>query len=155
MTVSFQRSTRLPVPPEVAFDASLDVDFHVESFAHTGEQIVGGVTGGLMAHGDTVTWRARHFGIWWRMTSVISEFDRPHHFVDEQQKGPFKAFRHEHRFEADGAGGTLMTDVVVFDAPFGVLGTIAEKLVLKRYMAALIDARNTFLAVYLSRAEAK
>lgn len=150
VTVQFSRTTVLSVEPERAFHASLNVDFHVESFAGTGEQIVGGVTGGEMRHGDTVTWRARHFGIWWRMTSEISELDAPHMFVDRQVKGPFKRFLHRHCF-TPVTGGTRLVDEVTFEAPFGPLGLLVERLVLRRHIEALIDVRNQHLAAYLER----
>jgi hypothetical protein len=43
----------------------------------SGERAVGGVTSGIMKLGDTVTWRARHFGIVFRMTSAITEYQYP------------------------------------------------------------------------------
>lgn len=150
MSVTFTRTTIVPADPQQVFDASLNVDFHVESFADTGEQIIGGVDAGMMQHGDTVTWRARHFGLWWTMTSHISAMDAPHMFVDEQQSGPFARFHHEHRF-AIHPSGTLMTDVVSFTAPLGFLGRIAEVLFLRRHMAALIDTRNAHLVAYVER----
>ena len=42
-----------------------------------------------MSLGQTVTWQARHFGLPFRMTSKITEYERPTHFVDEQVSGPF------------------------------------------------------------------
>ena len=140
----FEAATLMPVAPEVAFDLSLSIDLHVGSFAHTGEQAVGGVSSGTIGHGEFVTWRARHFGVTWTMTSVITEWDRPRRFVDEQERGPFKSFRHEHSFEPVD-GGTRLLDRVEFAAPLGVLGRIAERLVLTRYLRRLIDVRNAFL----------
>lgn len=65
--------------------------------------------------------------------------------IDEQVKGPFKDFRHEHVFStADGV--TTMSDHVTFTAPLGPLGRIAEQLVLGRYLKRLIAERNTFLS---------
>ena len=147
MAHRFERSTMLNATPAAAFSLALDVDFHRESFAETGEQIVGGVSSGSMVLGDTVTWRARHFGIWWTMTSKISEYQEPSFFVDEQVKGPFKWFRHEHLFVASGGGSgmTEMTDVVEFEAPLVPLGLIAERLVLRTHLEALIDLRNAQL----------
>lgn len=126
------------------FALSLSVDFHLDSFADTGEQIVGGVQQGAMALGDTVTWRARHFGIWWKLTSCITAYEPPTFFVDEQQRGPFVHYRHEHLFTAIG-DETEMRDVVEFAAPLGPLGIIAERLVLRRHLEALIDLRNAEL----------
>jgi len=59
----------------------------------------------------------------------ISEYDRPHRFVDEQVSGPFAHWRHEHRFEAAGEG-TRMVDDVDFASPVGSVGRLVDRLVL-------------------------
>ena len=140
----------MPVEPELAFDLSLSIDAHVASFEDSGEHAVEGVTAGLIGLGEFVTWRARHFGITWTMTSTITEWDRPRCFVDEQRKGPFKSFRHEHLFQPV-EHGTRLLDHVEFEAPLGVLGRAAERLVLERYLRHLIDVRNTFLVTEATR----
>ena len=150
MTVRFELETLIAAPPEAVFDASLDVDAHVASMADSGEEAVGGVTSGTMGLGETVTWRAKHFGVTWRMTSKITEIDPPRRFVDEQLRGPFQKFHHEHIFEpADG--GTRMVDIIEFDAPLGILGDIAEKVILGSYLQKLIAERNDFLRDKLER----
>ncbi|PCN49038.1 cyclase [Curtobacterium sp. 'Ferrero'] len=144
MTVRFRLDTHLDCPPDRAAALSLDVGVHERSLADTGERAVGGVTSGTITLGQTVTFRARHLGIVWRLTSRITVLDAPHRFVDEQVRGPFARFRHEHRFAAAGAG-TRMVDVVEFAAPLGPLGRIAEMLVLDRYLRHIIARRNTVL----------
>jgi ligand-binding SRPBCC domain-containing protein len=142
----FEVTTLVLAPPPVVFDASLLVDVHTSSMGHTAEQAVAGVTSGRLSLGDQVTWRARHFGLTWHLTSIISACTRPSYFVDEQVTGPFRRWRHAHTFEAahDGAA-TLMTDVVDFAAPVPPLGTLAEILVLKRYLTRLILLRNAHI----------
>ncbi|OII36578.1 cyclase [Curtobacterium sp. MMLR14_014] len=151
MTVSFRVVTELPVPPERAFALSLDIGAHERSMAATDERAVAGTTAGMIGLGESVTWRARHFGIVWRMTSRITALEAPHRFVDEQVRGPFARFHHEHRFEPS-AGGTRMVDTITFRAPLGPLGRLAEVLALARYMPRLIADRNASLAAEL-RAE--
>jgi hypothetical protein len=148
--VRFQRRTLIPLEPEAAFDLSLSIDAHLGSFAESGEQALAGVTSGIIGLGEFVTWRARHFGITWTMTSTITEWDRPHRFVDEQQRGPFASFWHEHVL-TPGDGGTWLDDDVRFVAPLGPLGRIAEALVLRRYVPHLIDVRNEFLVAAARR----
>lgn len=138
----FEVTTAIAAPPSRVFDVCLDVEAHTASMAASGERVVGGVRSGRMALGDTVTWQARHFGLRWRMTVRISACEPPGHFVDEQVGGPFRRWHHAHHFEPDGAGGTLMRDVVDFAAPLGPLGTIAERTVLGRYLPRLIRGRN-------------
>lgn len=127
-------------PVERCFDAARDLDLHLKSLAHTNERAVGGRTSGLIELGEEVTWRARHFGITQHFTSKITAFDRPRYFQDAMQRGAFRSFVHDHFFTIDD-DITTMTDVLVFSAPFGPLGVIAETLVLRRYLERLLAAR--------------
>lgn len=151
MTVAFRVVTELPVPPERAFALSLDIGAHERSMAASDEHAVAGTTTGTIGLGESVTWRARHFGIVWRMTSRITALEAPHRFVDEQVRGPFARFRHEHRFEPS-ADGTRMVDEIEFRAPLGVLGIVAERVALARYLPRLIRDRNASLAAELAGA---
>lgn len=143
MTVRFTLVNLVHAPPETVFDLSLDVDLHLRSMAAWRERVVGSPASPLGLQ-DEVTWKARHFGLPFTMTSRIAELDRPRRFVDEQVRGPFALFRHEHLFEpADG--GTRMTDHVAFDAPLGPLGDLVETIVLRRHLLHLIEVRNEAL----------
>ncbi|MGL5819777.1 MAG: SRPBCC family protein [Phycicoccus sp.] len=141
----FDVVTAVAAPPQRVFDLSLQVEAHTASMVRSGERVIGGVTSGRMSLGDTVTWQARHFGLRWRMTSVISAHDPPRCFVDEQVSGPFERWYHTHHFERDGKGGTVMRDIVDFAAPYGVVGVVAERVVLGRYLARLIGIRGAYL----------
>lgn len=134
-------TTFINAPLEKCFDISRDIDVHVASTAHTGERAIAGRTSGLIGFGETVTWRAKHFGIWQTLTSKITDFNAPVFFTDEMVSGAFKSFRHEHYFSHDGAR-TLMQDVFIFESPLGILGKLASWLFLKRYMTALLMKRN-------------
>jgi ligand-binding SRPBCC domain-containing protein len=58
--------------------------------------------------------------------------------------------RHEHRFESHPEG-TRVIDVITFEAPFGALGRLVERVVLDRYMRDLISARNAHLLTVARR----
>lgn len=142
-------TTQIPAMPEQCFELSLSVDAHTASMANSAERATGGVTSGAMRLGDMVTWRAKHFGIPFTMTSRISEYEAPCRFVDEQASGPFRRWWHEHRFEPV-AEGTLMTDMVEFESPAGPLGRVVNGLVLTQYMTRLLRQRNEWLLGALS-----
>ena len=91
--------------------------------------------------GEQVTWRARHFGIWQTLTSRITAYEYPTFFVDEMVEGVFKDFRHEHLFE-EQQGQTLMRDIFSYTSPLGLLGKIADVILIKRYMKDLLLQRN-------------
>lgn len=129
---------------QACFDAARDLDLHQKSFPNTDEKAVGGRTSGLIGLGERVTWRARHFGVRQHFTSEITAFDAPRHFRDTMVRGAFKSFAHDHYFLVQD-DGTLMRDVLVFSAPLGPLGIIAERLVLRRYLERLLVERAAIL----------
>lgn len=144
MAVTFECTTHTTIGVTELFDLSRSSDAHKDSMARSREEAVGGVTSGLISHGQEVTWRAWHFGRPIRMTSRITEMQAPHYFVDEQVRGPFLRFRHVHEF-SEVPAGTVMVDRIDFAAPFGFLGRLAEKLFLARYLRQLIETRNLHL----------
>jgi ligand-binding SRPBCC domain-containing protein len=78
-----------------------------------------------------VTWEA-----------VFTVYERGRRFVDEQGKGPFKRFRHEHRFEDAPGGGTRLVDVIDYEPPFGPLGWVADRLFVSRDLREMLTYRH-------------
>ena len=139
--------TESPYPVEALFDVSLDIDAHMASMEASGERAIAGVTTGRIGLGETVTWRARHFGLWFTMTSKITALDRPGFFVDQQVRGPFRVFVHEHTFEPL-RDGSRMTDRITIGSP--VLGRLVERTILVPYLRRLIRIRNAHLLATLA-----
>ena len=133
--------TEIKSKKEIVFDLSRSIDLHKISTEQTNEDAIAGKTSGLIEMNESVTWRAKHFGVYQKLTSKITEFDKPNYFVDEMQEGVFKEFKHEHHF-AELNGGTLMTDIFNYKSPLGVLGKLADKIFLEKYMTELLTERN-------------
>jgi ligand-binding SRPBCC domain-containing protein len=134
--------TRIAAPPERCFLLSLNVDLHMASTASTGERAIAGVTHGSIGVGQTVTWQGRHFGVMLTHTSLIDRYEPPRFFRDVMVRGLFRSFEHSHFFEELPKGGTLMRDELRFAAPLGLLGWLAERLVLRRYLTGFLCRRN-------------
>lgn len=86
--------TEIKAERKIVFDLSRSIDLHQLSTAKTDEKAIAGKTSGLIDLGESVTWRAKHFGIYQNLTSKITEFESPNFFVDEMLKGAFKSFKH-------------------------------------------------------------
>ena len=132
---------------ERCFDLARSVEVHLRGNRHWGEEAValGGVTSGLVGLRERVMWRARHFGVCQTLTSEITAMDAPRYFQDTMVRGVFKSMQHDHYFRVLEDGATEMLDVFCFSAPLGVLGRLAEVLLLKRYMTALLRERNAVI----------
>lgn len=137
-------TTEIHAPIARIFDLARSVELHMDSTAETNERAVAGVLSGLMALGDEVTWRARHFGIWQHLTSRITMFERPFHFRDSMVRGAFRRFDHDHFFAEQGEA-TVMRDVFDFQSPFGILGRAADRLFLTDYMRRFLLTRCTLI----------
>jgi ligand-binding SRPBCC domain-containing protein len=85
----------------------------------------------LKLHGVPVRWRTR-----------IDAWEPPHRFVDVQTRGPYALWHHTHEFEADGPGATLLRDRVRYALPFGPLGEIARRLLVRRDLERIFDHRR-------------
>ena len=144
--------TEINAPIEKVFDLSRSIDLHMESTKQTGEKAIAGKTSGVIELGETVTWRAKHFGIWQTLTSQITEFDRPNLFVDEMVSGAFKSFRHEHHFISSD-DQTIMKDIFEFESPLGILSKMLNNLVLTRYMTRLLKERNRVIKEVAEKSE--
>jgi uncharacterized protein len=88
-------------------------------------RIVGQVP--VLTQGVTIDYRVRAgpFPISWR--SRIVDWDPPNGFTDVQVRGPYRVWRHEHVFRAQG-NTTVMDDRVYYAAPAGILGALANRL---------------------------
>lgn len=129
---------------EIVFDLSRSVDLHLLSTQKTNEKAIAGKTSGLMEMNETVTWRAKHLGIYQNLTTKITAFEKPTYFADEMVNGAFKSFKHEHYFE-DFQDGTLMKDNFEYKSPFGILDKLADFIFLKNYMKSFLIERNSMI----------
>jgi len=136
--------TAIRAPIDRCFDLARSVEVHLAGNIHSGEQAVAaaGVTAGLLGPGQRVTWRAKHFSIWFQLTSEITGMKGPGYFQDTMIRGPFRQMQHDHYFRVQRDGTTAMRDVLRFGAPMGFLGRLIEIAVLREYMKRLLRERN-------------
>ena len=76
-----------------------------------------------------------------RWVTLISDYQPPRYFADEQESGPYKYWRHVHTFD-EVEGGTLMRDRVQYELPFGILGAVTHRLIVARQLRGIFDYRN-------------
>lgn len=70
--------TYIEAPIERCFDLARSIEVHIETVPKTSERAIAGTTSGLMELGDWVTWKATHLGVRQKLTSKITEMERPY-----------------------------------------------------------------------------
>jgi ligand-binding SRPBCC domain-containing protein len=73
-----------------------------------------------MRPGALIDYKLRVHGFPLRWQTEITEWNPPHHFVDQQLRGPYTLWHHTHRF-FDQDGGTRCVDEVRYRPPGGAL----------------------------------
>lgn len=80
----------------------------------------------------------------------ITHLEERKFFVDEQRFGPYAMWHHEHHFRETAEGQVLMTDIVNFKLPFGILGDLfAGKLVTDK-VKFIFESRYKILEKFLT-----
>ncbi|MFO7998287.1 MAG: SRPBCC family protein [Bacteroidales bacterium] len=80
-------------------------------------------------------------GIKTTWVTEITHVQEMKYFVDEQRVGPYSLWHHEHHLEpADG--GVLMRDIVTYRPPFGILGKLANHMIIKRKLREIFTYRE-------------
>lgn len=95
-----------------------------------------------MRAGAEIEYRLRLHGIPMAWRSRITAWEPPHRFIDEQIRGPYRRWVHEHTFTPRD-GGTLVLDMVEYDM---LGGWLADRLLVRRDLRRIFDYRQQRLA---------
>lgn len=79
-------------------------------------------------------------GIKMRWCTEITHVDDKSYFIDQQRFGPYNMWHHQHHFE-EVEGGVIMRDIVNYGIPFGILGQIANSIMVKSQLKEIFDFR--------------
>jgi ligand-binding SRPBCC domain-containing protein len=99
-----------------------------------------------MGVGTLIEYRLRLHRVPVRWRTRIEAWEPPRRFVDVQIKGPYSLWEHTHTFEEDGPGATVIRDRVRYSIPFGPLGELAERLLVRRDLKQIFDYRRDAVA---------
>jgi ligand-binding SRPBCC domain-containing protein len=94
-----------------------------------------------LRQGQIIEYKVRpllNIPLYWR--TEITNVTAPTYFVDEQRKGPYQLWQHQHYFKAI-EGGVEMTDIVLYQNPLWLLGELANVLFIKRKLRSIFEFR--------------
>lgn len=81
------------------------------------------------------------WGIRMNWVTEITHIKENEYFVDEQRSGPYKLWHHQHHFK-EIKGGVQMTDILTYAIPYGPVGVIANKLLVKKQIERIFNYRK-------------
>jgi ligand-binding SRPBCC domain-containing protein len=96
--------------------------------------------------GSLIDYRLRLHGVPIRWQSEITAWQPPFRFVDEQRRGPYRRWRHEHLLVSRD-GGTLNQDIVQYDV---LGGAFVNRLLVERDLKRIFEFRERKLIELLA-----
>ncbi|MBK6497833.1 MAG: SRPBCC family protein [Saprospiraceae bacterium] len=112
---------------------------------HMGFEVTGNTGKGQMYPGMIITYKVSPLlGIKLNWVTEITHVKDKEYFVDEQRIGPYTMWHHEHKIETI-VGGIMMTDIVTYQPPMGILGAIANTLFIKKQLEEIFGYRTVAL----------
>ena len=137
-----QRTQRIPASAEQVWNFIASAQNLKEiTPGHMGFEITSRGLPDKMYAGMFVCYNVRPLlGIKIKWVTEITQLKELDYFVDEQRKGPYRVWHHQHLLRAIG-GGIEMTDIVHYQPPLGILGSILNSLFLQKTLKAIFDYR--------------
>ncbi|OZC45215.1 hypothetical protein CH286_18310 [Rhodococcus sp. WWJCD1] len=144
MSFIIRLTTSIDADPAVVFDLESDAVVHAESQGSFDESVRVDSGRSDLRLGDEIEIRSRHLGVWFTLTSRITEYEPSRYFVDEQVTGPVASMRHEHLFLARREH-THMVDITSVTFPGGRLGAVILDVPGKLYLRRVLRVRNAYI----------
>jgi len=95
-----------------------------------------------MKAGTLIDYTIKILGLRVHWRTLISDYNPPHYFTDEQLMGPYSFWHHRHEFVST-TEGTLIQDTVNYALPLGIIGLLVHTLFVKRQLQSIFDFRTS------------
>jgi len=111
---------------------------------HMGFNILSGIDR-PMFQGQIIQYIVKPFpGYSTKWVTEITHVKEGEYFVDEQRFGPYALWHHKH-FIKEINGGVEMEDIIDYKIPFGILGQLAQPIIVKKQLQQIFEYRETKL----------
>ncbi len=95
-----------------------------------------------MFPGQIIQYKVSPFaGITTKWVTEITHVKEGEYFVDEQRFGPYALWHHKH-FIRPISGGVEMEDIIDYKLPYGILGQLAQSLLVKKQLETIFKYRE-------------
>lgn len=150
---SIRTEQKIPASPEKAWEfLSSPHNLKTITPEHMDFRILNGVgPDDRMYAGQIIVYRIRPFpGFSTEWVTEITHVSEGEYFIDEQRFGPYSLWHHKHSLKAI-PGGVLMSDLIHYKLPFGILGRLAHALFVRRQLGSIFAYRQKKLESLFGR----
>lgn len=114
-------------------------------------QILSPIAGQEMHEGMIIQYKISPFlGIQMDWVTEITHIEPGRFFIDDQRVGPYALWHHQHHF-VEKDGGVEMTDLLHYQVPYGLIGSIANALFVERQVEGIFGFRKQAIDALFAR----
>jgi uncharacterized protein YbjT (DUF2867 family)/ligand-binding SRPBCC domain-containing protein len=136
-----ERAQRIPAPRHEVFEFFSD-PANLARLTPEGLRFrIFGVPPVRLETGSRLEYRIRWSLLRLRWVTRITRWVPESEFEDVQEEGPYRTWIHTHRFEDEG-DRAVMKDRVEYELPFGALGRLVQRVLVRRQLEAIFDFRR-------------
>ena len=95
-----------------------------------------------MKDGALIDYTVKILGLPIKWRTLITKYDPPNIFIDQQLKGPYSLWHHTHTFKKINDNETLIGDTVIYAVPFSFIGSIVHSIYIKRDLERIFSYRT-------------
>ena len=95
-----------------------------------------------MKEGALIDYTIKVMAIPLRWKTLITTYEPPHLFIDQQLKGPYSMWHHTHTFKKINDTDTMIEDTVRYSLPYSFIGVLAHFLFVKKDLNNIFMYRN-------------
>ncbi|PLK42820.1 SRPBCC family protein [Emticicia sp. TH156] len=140
---SLYKTQKLPIDIETAWKfLSVPENLKTITPSYMGFEMTSRHHGNVMYAGQIITYLVKPvMGIPLKWCTEITHVQEPHYFVDEQRMGPYQFWHHQHKLK-EIKNGVLMEDIIHYKLPLGVLGNIANSIMVSGQLEEIFEYRQ-------------
>lgn len=140
----FQHSTVIPASQQELFDHL----FHSENWENGVPPVLSAelIDKQPIRIGTILKWRVSRFGVSHVWLLRVSDFIPNNLVILTQSIGFFDRWVHTQTLKEHGDGQTLLTDIIEYEMPLGILGRLGDDLFFRKDLKNLIEARHESIA---------
>ena len=109
---------------------------------------------GPFREGTVIRWRITWKGFQFTWAIVLDGIKAPERVEVRQKLGIFNSWSLTQQLEDHGSGSTLLKDIVEYEMPLGILGRLADDLLIRREIRRLLESRHEKIREIVDRRKA-
>ncbi|MEM6822714.1 MAG: hypothetical protein AAF558_12340 [Verrucomicrobiota bacterium] len=146
--IKLNSSRVIQAPRWLCFELIRNVDVHAAAVPEIKARPESGRKSGALHFGECTEWSAIYFGVRFRITMEVTDFDWPIRYAERNRRGLFQVFQHNYQLASIDSNRTVLNDCLSFESGYGPLGRYVDEWILAPRLSRALETRMTAIKTW-------